>query len=215
MNRDWVGWHAAYADPSSPLSARLARVQAHLAEAISAASPGPVRLLSLCAGQGDDVLAVLPGHQRRADVSAVLVERDPHNAEVAAGRAAQASLSGVEVRCADAGDPANYADALPADILLLCGIFGNVSDDDVHRTAGAAAAMCAPGAAVIWTRHRRPPDLTPRLRSWFAAAGFSEAAFEALPAPSSASVGVYNLGTGRPGGWLPAGRLFTFAEPAS
>ena len=213
MSRDWISWHEAYADPSSPLSARLARVQAHLANAISAAPPGRIRLLSLCAGQGNDVLGVLPGHQRAADVSAVLIERDPHNASVAAGRAAEAGLAGIEFRCADAGDPASFGGALPADVLLLCGIFGNVSDGDVRRTAGAAAQMCAPGGTVIWTRHRRAPDLTPQLRSWLTPAGFAETAFEPLPAPSEGSVGVCRLGPGCVPGSLPAGRLFTFASP--
>ncbi len=32
---------------------------------------------------------------------------------------------------------------------------------------------------VIWTRHRRPPDATPSIRADFAAAGFTEVAFEA------------------------------------
>ncbi len=213
MSRDWVGWHEAYADPSSALSARLARVQAHLADAISSAPPGRIRLLSLCAGQGDDVLGVLPGHQRAADVSALLIERDPHNAAVAAGRAAEAGLTGIEIRCADAGDPASFGGALPADVLLLCGIFGNVSDGDVQRTAGAAAQMCAPGGTVIWTRHRRAPDLTPRLRSWFTAAGFAEVAFEPLATSSEGSVGVYRLAAGRMAGSVPGGRLFTFASP--
>jgi hypothetical protein len=68
----------------------------------------------------------------------------------------------------------------PADLLLLCGIFGSVSDADIERTAAAAPALCAPGATVIWTRHRRPPDLTPRIRGWFTDAAFDEVAFEAM-----------------------------------
>ena len=39
----------------STLSARLRLVQAHLAEALDHAPAGPVRLVSLCAGQGRDV----------------------------------------------------------------------------------------------------------------------------------------------------------------
>jgi hypothetical protein len=47
---DWASWHAAYDNPSSPLSARLRCVQAHLAVAIDRAPPGRISLLSLCAG---------------------------------------------------------------------------------------------------------------------------------------------------------------------
>ena len=83
----------------------------------------------------------------------------------------------MEVRQTDASQPAGFADALPADVLLLCGIFGNVSMADIQRTIAAAPALCAPGATVIWTRHRREPDLTPQIRAWFTAAGFEELAF--------------------------------------
>ena len=84
---------------------------------------------------------------------------------------------------------ASFADALPASALLLCGIFGNVSDRDIQRTIEAAPALCAAGATVIWTRHRRPPDLTPRIRAWFAGSGFDEIAFDALGTGTLTGVG--------------------------
>jgi hypothetical protein len=37
--------------------------------------------------------------------------------------------------------------------------------------------LCDRDAFVIWTRHRRPPDLTPSIREWFAHAHFEERAF--------------------------------------
>ena len=58
---------------------------------------------------------------------------------------------------------------------------------------------------VIWTRHRRPPDLTPQIRAWFAESGFDEIAFEAL----ETSVGVNRL-CDAPGDTLPSHRRFTF-----
>jgi hypothetical protein len=208
--RDWVAWHAAYDDPQSPLSARLRVVRRHLSGALDAAPPGPVRLVSLCAGQGHDVLGVLPGHPRGPQVSAVLVEYDPRNAALARRAAEQADLPQVEVRQADAARVGNYADALPADVLLLCGIFGNVSDEDIERTAAAAPALCAPGATVIWTRHRRAPDLTPRIRGWFRASGFDEVAFDVPDQTlTGVSVGVGRLAVPPPAG-LPGGPLFTF-----
>ena len=158
MSRDWARWHDDYEDPSSPLSTRLAIVRAHLADAITAAPPGPLSLVSLCAGQGHDVPGVLPGHDRRDDVTA-----------------------------------------------------------DIARTVAATPALCAPGGTVIWTRHRRPPDLTPQVREWFAAAGFTEVAFEA-PVTGSTLIGVgvhrrpAGLAGRSPAAGLPGGRLFTFAS---
>jgi hypothetical protein len=209
--RDWVEWHQAYADPASGLSARLRSVQRHLSLAIGRALPGPVRLVSLCAGQGHDVIGVLPGHPRRGEVTAVLVEADPRNAALARCRAAAAGLDQVRVRQADASRPESFGDALPADVLLLCGIFGNVSEADVERTTAAAPALCAPGATVIWTRHRHPPDLTPRIRAWFTDAGFDELAFEIPDTTALAAVGVGRLRHAARTA-LPAGPLFTFRE---
>jgi hypothetical protein len=184
------------------------QVRQWLSEAIDRAPAGPVRLVSLCAGQGRDVIGALPGHPRGDDVRAVLVEVNPRLAEAARGAATQAGLAQVEVREADAAAVASFADALPADVLLLCGIFGNVSDEDVERTIGASAAMCTPGATVIWTRHRLPPDLTPQIRAWFAASGFSELAFAA---GRDLMMGLGANRLLRPGtAGLPDGPLFTF-----
>lgn len=206
--KDWLAWHAAYDDPSSALSARLRCVRSHLSDAVDRAPAGRVMLVSMCAGQGHDVIGVLPHHPRRGDVRAVLVESDARNAGLARRATAGQGLSGAGVRQADASLVAGFADVLPAGV-LLCGIFGNVSDRDIRRTAQAAPALCRAGATVIWTRHRRRPDLTPQIRAWLALAGFTEIAFDALQTSALTSVGAHRLGRGTATG-LPGGRLFTF-----
>ncbi len=210
--RDWVDWHLAYDDPSSALSGRLACVRRHLRQAVDDAPAGPVSLVSLCAGQGHDVLGVLPGHRRRDDVRAVLVESDSVNAGLASRRAVEAGLSQVQVRQADASLVATFADALPADVLMLCGIFGNISDTEIERMVKLTAGLCAPGATVIWTRHRRPPDLTASIRGWFADSGFGEVAFDALDTGPMVGVGVSRLRHPDQVGHasLPQGSLFSF-----
>lgn len=209
--KDWADWHAAYDDPSSPLAARLERVQAHLWRALDEAPAGPVRLVSLCAGQSRDVIGVLPGHARRRDVSAVLIESDERNVAAARQRAAEAGLPEVQVRQADASRVSQFADVLPADVLLLCGIFGNISARDIQRTVAAAPALCSNGATVIWTRHRRAPDLTPDVRAWFGASGFDEVAFEAIETSTLVGVGVNRLRQA-PAAGLPDEPLFNFRE---
>ena len=52
----WADWHTAYDDPESGLSARLRVVQRELRAAIDACAPEPVRLVSVRAGQGHDVV---------------------------------------------------------------------------------------------------------------------------------------------------------------
>jgi hypothetical protein len=212
---DWAAWHEHYDDPASPLSARLRCVQAHLADAIDRVPPGRISLVSLCAGQGRDVIGVLPDHPRRDDVRAVLVESDERIAGPARQAAAARGLTQVEVRVADASLVASFADALPADVLLLCGIFGNISDRDIERTAQAASALCRAGATVIWTRNRRPPDLTPQLRAWFTRSGFEEVAFDALETHDTLEIRpMIGVGVARlvraPAAGLPGERIFTF-----
>ena len=208
-----MAWHHAYDDPASPLSIRLERVRWRLARALDQAPQGRVQLVSLCAGQGLDVLGVLPTHPRRDDVSALLIEADGRNADLAIQGAARAGLDRVHVRQTDAGLVASFSDVLPAGVLLLCGIFGNVSATDIRRIVDTAASLCADGATVIWTRHRRPPDVTGQVRDWFAANGFDEVAFDALQTESLMGVGVHRLARRPPGtaGYTEQ-RLFTFGS---
>jgi hypothetical protein len=182
---DWHGWHGKYDEPGSPLERRLRIVRGHVAAWLDE-HPGPVRVVSACAGQGRDLLPLLAG---RGDVRARLVELDPANVAVAERTVRDLGLHGVEVVCGDAGATTAYEGAVPADLVLMCGVFGNVSDDDVRRTVSLLPMLCAPDATVVWTRSRRAPDLTPRIREWFAAAGFAETAFDA-PEDVLFSVGV-------------------------
>jgi hypothetical protein len=207
-NRDWQDWHDHYDEPGSYLGRRLARVQQRLRDAIEACGPGPIRILSLCAGQGRDVLGVLAGHPRVDDISARLVELDEASVVKARLTAAEHDLRGVEVVAGDAGSTDAAVGAAPADIVLLCGIFGNVTDDDVHRTVAAAPMLCAPGATVLWTRHRGEPDLTPSIRGWFADAGFTEVTFDA-PDDVLFSVGANRLAIDPPA-LTPGVQLFRF-----
>jgi hypothetical protein len=207
---NWVHWHTAYDDPRTTLSRRLAVVRDRLADALDAAPPGPVRLVSVCAGQGHDVFGVLPVHARRADVSALLVELDPDNARAAAARAEQEGLPGVRVLCRDASLTDSYAGAVPADVILVCGVFGNVSDADVAGTVAALPSLAARDATVIWTRHRGDPDVVPDIQRWFAGAGFDQVWLS--DRSQGYGVGVHRF-TGEPRPLVRGQRLFTFVGP--
>jgi hypothetical protein len=206
---EWVEWHAHYDDPSSSLSRRLTAVREQIVPALDRARPGPIGLLSLCAGDGRDVLPVLTQHPRGADVHGRLVELDPGLAATARA----AAPPGVEVVQGDAGTTSAAVGVAPVDLLLLCGIFGNIADEDIATTVAAVPTLLAPGGTVIWTRGTREPDMTPRVRSWFAAAGVRETAFVANEPRPSWSVGAGVLdGPSRP---LAADQgLFTFRGDA-
>jgi hypothetical protein len=203
---DWRAWHAAYEDPNSELRRRLALVQAQLRAALDEAPPGPIRLISVCAGQGHDAIGVLAEHPRRGDVSARLVELDEQNVLLARSAAAAAGLNAVEVLAADASITDVYVGAVPADVVLVCGVFGNLATADIAGAIERLVQLCAPNAAVIWTRHRRPPDLVPHIRDSFARAGFDEVAFRDAPP--------FGVGSNRlrvaPGTLQPGVKLFDF-----
>src|ERR1700741_2039378 len=114
VQRDWVEWHRDYDDPGSLLSRRGKLVQGHLRAELDRAPAGDIRLISLCAGQGRDVIGVLAGHPRRDDVRARLVELDERNVAVARESALAAGLNGVEVVQADAGNTDVCVGAVPA-----------------------------------------------------------------------------------------------------
>jgi hypothetical protein len=154
------------------------------------------------------VIGVLAGHPRRDDVRARLVELDERNAALARQAARAAGLPGVEVLQADAGITDSCVGAVPAQVVVACGIFGNISDSDIRATVAALPGLCAPGAVVLWTRHRRPPDLTPAIRSWFGEAGFREEAFD-TSSDGFMSVGAHRL-AGEPAALVLGQRLFTF-----
>jgi hypothetical protein len=184
---DWTAWHTDY-DADTPLRRRLAIVQRHIVVALETIERSPLRVISMCAGEARDLRGAIAQVERR-DLVGRLVELDAGLAENARRGLAELGVAGVEVITGDAGELAVYGPALPADLVLECGVFGNISDADVERTVRASPALCAPGATLIWTRHRRPPDLTDAIRAWFVESGFAEIAFEAVP-DSEGSVGV-------------------------
>jgi hypothetical protein len=204
---DWHAWHEDYDQPDSPLHLRLRTVQNHVRNALDTAPPGELRVVSGCAGQGRDLLQPLAAHPRRQEVTARLVELDPDIAAVAVGTARSLRLDRVEVVVGDAGLTRQYRDMVPANLVLLCGVFGNISDEDIERTIAHCPQLCAPGGTLIWTRHRREPDMVPRICDWLREQGFE---LQWLSDPVQRwGVGVHRFG-GEPKPLARDERLFSF-----
>lgn len=170
--RDYIDWHAAYDVPGSRLHLRLLVVQDLIAEALDELPPGPIRMISMCAGQGRDILTVTRRHRRGGDVAGRLVELEPSNAAAAAGLIEDADLRGIEVLVGDAGTTDSYADAVPADLVLACGVFGNISDHDIENTIKRLPTLCAPDAWFIWTRYPSGEGFE-RIPRWLEEAGLA------------------------------------------
>lgn len=207
--RDYRTWHQDYDDPASSLSQRLRVVQQRLAEQLTAAPPGSLQLISMCAGQGRDVIPVLEHHPRRLDVRAALLEIDEENVAIARASATRAGLDRVEVVQVDASRSDPYAPYVPAAILLACGIFGNISNADLEGTVRKLSMLCREGATVIWTRHWKEPDVIDSIQRWFLESGFRNLSWDALENERKMGIGVAQL-TGRPLPYQPGVKFFTF-----
>lgn len=205
---DWKAWHDGYADANSGLSRRLKIVQDHVREWLDETAPTPVKVISSCAGDGRDLLEVLAEREDSRRVRAGLLEFDPRNVARAIESIEAARLTGVTVACADAGLSDSYLDAAPADLILLCGVFGNIDDQAIRRFIRTLPQLCRESATVIWTRHRREPDLTPTIRDWLEKACFEEISFTA-PDDAVFSVGRHRF-VGAPQRLQEGVRLFTF-----
>jgi hypothetical protein len=202
---DWQDWHDRYDDPGSDLSKRLAVVQSQIRKSLDSSPPGPLQVLSLCAGQGRDLLEILADHPRREDVRARLVELDRRNTKIVQARAQSAGLPQVEVITADASLTDHYRGMAPAHLVLVCGLFGNITDEDIRTTIETCPQLCRTDGTVIWTRHRRTPDRVPLICEWFERRGF---VLEWL-SDSGFGVGVHRFaGPSQP--LVPGKHMFTF-----
>jgi cyclopropane fatty-acyl-phospholipid synthase-like methyltransferase len=209
--RNYVQWHDAYDDPGSDLSRRLRVVQDHLRDRLDA-TEGPIRVLSLCSGDGRDILGVLAERTDRDRVSGVLVELHEEVATRASQRIDELGLADrFEVKTADAGLTDSFVGAVPADIVLLMGIFGNIHPPQIKALIDTVPQLARPGALVLWSRGRSVPgggDLTSEVAGWVRGAGCTEIAITA-PADAQFVVGAAEFrGATEP---LRTGReLFTF-----
>lgn len=205
--RDYVRWHDGYDKLGSRLHLRLLAVQDLISQALDALPPGPVRMISMCAGEGRDILTVARRHRRGGDITGRLVELEPSNAAAAKAVIAASELRGIDVVVGDAGITDAYSGAVPADLVLACGVFGNISDNDIERTIRLLPTLSAEGAWVLWTRYPSG-DAFARIPDWLAESSF---VVEALVVSERErfSVGAARL-QGPPCPFLPGERLFEF-----
>lgn len=206
--RDYEKWLNNYAKPDSPLSWRLRQVQAWLGQELDVRT-GPLTVVSVCAGDGRDLVDVLAGRVDADRVRGVLVELHPAIAEQARDRARAAGLTNIEVRTADAADTNSYLGAVPADVVLLVGVLGNISQEDLTRTIAATPQFCRRGTMLVWSRGRDRDDVNDQVRSQFQDAGFAELDYAELNRESKSALGAVRY-QGPPVELVPNQRLFTF-----
>jgi hypothetical protein len=192
MPKDWYEWHDLY-NTEPKLQQRLEIVQEYIADSLNASPSGAIRIVSVCAGDGRDLLGVLQNHPRINDVYARLVELNPQLVE--RGRATIESLGltkQIEFINGDATVATNYVGAVPADIVVVCGVFGNLADEgELNRLLDNLSFLSKPGAFVIWTRgHSNGLPYSDNVRKILSASGFEEVNFK-LTATGDMGVGLH------------------------
>ena len=209
--RDYVAWHRQYDDPDTGLSHRLRCVQEEVDSALNATSPSPVRVISICAGDGRDLLDVLASRADAARVSGELLELLPELVELTTERIKELGLTAIDARCVDASHTSAYDGLARADLLIVSGVMGNLSSAEVRALVGFTASLCAPGALLIWNRSSKHPDLGDDIRRWFDGAGFQQRALHENLGGTTMRVGVERYA----GPTVPRGaprQLFTFLQ---
>ena len=208
---DWNEWHRQYSILPS-LQARLQMVREQIIAALAACPPGPIRVISVCAGDGRDLISALVDHPRRKDVTGVLLDNHPDS--IARGQAAaeQAGL-GAQLRflLADAGRADSYQGSVPADVLILSGFLGHLRHADVPRLIRNLPMVCKTGGWAIWSRHlvlHGGREQVPAIRELLRQAKFEEIHFAAQP-PDGFAVG-RNHFTGQSAPLDPTQVLFEF-----
>ncbi len=198
MAKDWFEWHNLY-QTEDVLQQRLEIVQKYISDSLDAAPAGTIRVVSACSGDGRDLLGVLATHPRAKDVRARLVELNPQLVE--RGKAAIAQLGftdQIEFINGDASLTASYAGAVPADLVIVCGIFGNLADEAVlRRLIRNLPYFAKTGAFALWTRgHRDGVNYSERVRQIFQENEFVEVDFQ-LTTTGNMGVGRHRF-TGQP-----------------
>ncbi len=156
MPKDWFEWHDFY-NTEPRLQQRLQLVRESLSESLDGCSVGIIRVVSVCAGDGRDLLGTLSSHPRSKDVYARLVELNPKLVERGRTAIESAGLGKqIEFINGDATISSNYIQAVPADIIILCGVLGNLADEaELSRLLRNLSFLCKKGSFIIWTRRVR------------------------------------------------------------
>lgn len=192
MLKDWFEWHDLY-NTDAKLQQRLQIVREYISYSLDASPPGIIRVVSVCAGDGRDLLGTLENHPRAKDVHARLVELNPQLVE--RGRAAIESLGltkQIEFINGDATSSSNYIGAVPADIVIVCGVFGNLTNEaELNRLLGNLSFLSKQGAFVLWTRgHSNGIPYSETVRKFLGKSGFEEVNFK-LTATGDMGVGIH------------------------
>ncbi|SDD62498.1 hypothetical protein SAMN05444678_11772 [Sphingomonas sp. YR710] len=208
---DWSDWHDEYENEGSELNARKRAVQAQVVAVVDQCPPGPVTIVSICGGQGREVIGALEGHERRADVRGRIVELDTKNAAFARAWAQKVQLGNLEVLAGDASLAESYQGLAAVDLVVISGVFGHINNADRMRLIGFLRQICRKGACVVWTSVSWGDGKIESLRKHFLDNMFEEESFETLAGKFAFTI-AKNRYVGEPVPFEPHAKFFSFGS---
>lgn len=212
MSKDWFAWHDNYRTRPR-MRQRLQIVREYIATYLNQCPPGKITVISVCAGDSRDLTGTLFDHPRAPDVYGRLVEIDSRLVEAGRSAAESAGLVGqLEFICGDATLGSVYQGVVPADLVLLCGVFGNVPETELPRLTQSLRYLCKTNGLMIWTRDlvQDGEQNLAMIRECLQKDSFEEVSFRMTPT-GNMGVGMHRyVGETLP---LPDGELFVFSSP--
>ena len=182
------------------IAAGTSPMQSHISGCLTSLPPGPINVISVCAGDGRDLCGVLSTHERARDVTARLVEINPDLTQRGTAAIDAARLGNViSYVLADATQFGTYVSMAPADLIVMAGIFGNVRPMELAHLVDGLPCLCRPGAFVVWTRHGTLYDGVTTLRNM--RERLSQTGFVGVAENMTSATG-FVIGTHRYGGVL-------------
>jgi hypothetical protein len=99
------------------------------------------------------MIGTLVNHPRGDHTSVYLIESNPALVAHGEGAVAQCDLlTRVQFLHADATLSTTYQAIAPADVLIVCGVFGNVRASDTAPMIENLRCLCRRQGRVVWTR---------------------------------------------------------------
>ena len=193
MSAPGCDWSSRFYTEQHPgFVARLKTTTRMIAESLAEAPAGEVRVLSLCCGDGRDLLGALRDHPRKGDVRALMIDRDASSVRRGRQWAHEQGLGErIEFVNSDAADWTGMGGWVPFHMVIISGVFVHLTVEHAQNLVGALPMLCRDGSTVVWNRRvvaastggQETGDPIPRahlpdLRAFFAAAGFVTAACE-------------------------------------
>jgi hypothetical protein len=152
---DWAKWHDNY-KVSPALKERLSIVRKHLSKCCISLPKGSIKIISICSGDGRDLLGLMEYHPRKQDVSALLVENNEELVDTGRKSIHEAGFeTQLKLVLSDATLFSTYDNYCPANIVLFSGVFGNVRVEETPNIIRNLRSLCNTDSYIIWTRHCR------------------------------------------------------------